>query len=166
LGVRRPTPCTPSHPGQESVVHAETAEGRRGAEEACEPTDVCERFALGFATAMPLPIRHAELVSASMLRRALSALAACAVRRLSRLARPSRPALSLSKDGEGAAQLYGAASGTVAGAVIGGRTLSRYGHGRRRCLLRRGALDKHTALLLRQYLHPMHHAVAKILSEI
>ena len=62
-------------PRQRKWVHAEISEGRRGAEGACQPTDVCERFALGFATATSLPIRHAELVSASMLRPALGALA-------------------------------------------------------------------------------------------
>lgn len=109
---------SPSHPGQESVFHAETAEGRRGAEGACKPTDSCERFALGFATATSLPIRHAECVSASMLRPALRALAACAVGRMSRKVRPSRPDLSLSKDGEGAAELYAAVSGAVVGTVM------------------------------------------------
>lgn len=76
MGVRRPKPCAPSLPGKDSVFHAETAEGRRGAEGACQPTDVCERFALGFATATSLPIRHAERVSASIQRPALPALAA------------------------------------------------------------------------------------------
>jgi hypothetical protein len=32
VGVRHPKPCAPSHPGKDSVVHAETAEGKRGAE--------------------------------------------------------------------------------------------------------------------------------------